>query len=274
MATPETPRPVTLVTGASGGIGEALAIAFAAAGEDLVLVARNEEALASVAQRITASTGRLALALPIDLEARDAALALKAAVEAEGLVVRHLVNNAGYGLAGDVRDLPRLGQLGIVDLNCRALLDLTLVFLPDILAARGGILNVASVAAFTSGPGLAVYYASKAFVLSFTRALRFELRGLQVRVSALCPGPTPTRFGARAGFRDTRALALARPLGAEAVARIGVSGYLAGREIIVPGLTNKLLVAVATLLPEALVLPILSRIQRGRRSRDLAAPLP
>jgi uncharacterized protein len=268
------PRPVALVTGASGGIGEAIARRLAAEGEDLVLVARSATALAVIAEDIAASTGRFVLPLPLDLEKPEAPEQLAAAIAGRGLLVRHLVNNAGYGLAGDMAELPRQGQLGIVDLNCRALLDLTLRFLPDIVAAEGGVLNVASVAAFTAGPGFAVYYASKAFVLSLTRALKVEMKGTSVRVCALCPGPTPTRFGERAGFRKTRLVALTRPLDSAGVAAAGVAGYRAGRTIVIPGFVNKLLVLAVGLLPQAVVLPILARAQRGRRVSPAGSPVP
>jgi short-subunit dehydrogenase len=257
---------IALVTGASGGIGEAIAHVLAREGEELVLVARSAERLAAVASAIASATGRRPTVIPLDLEQRGAVDAIRAKLAQEGLVVRHLVNNAGYGLAGDVAELPRDGQCGIVDLNVRALLDLTVAFLPEILRERGGVLNVASVAAYTPGPGLAVYYASKAFVLSFTRALAVETAGRGVRVSALCPGPTPTSFGTRAGFQGTRAAALIRPLSAERVAREGVAGYRRGRTVVIPGILNRLLVLALGIVPSAVVLPIVARIQRKRRA--------
>lgn len=264
--------PVALVTGASGGIGEAIARILADQGEDLVLVARSAERLEAVADDIRGKTGRFVLAIPLDLEDRGAADALSSILAARGFTVRHLVNNAGYGLAGDVAELPREGQTGIVDLNCRALLDLTCTFLPDILANRGGLLNVASIAAFTPGPGLAVYYASKAFVVSFTRGLAFELKGRGVLVCALCPGPTPTKFGERAGFSPTRAMALTGPLDAMTVARIGLEGYRRGRSVVVPGFANRVIVGLLAMLPVRPVLAILSRIQRARKAVPSGLP--
>jgi short-subunit dehydrogenase len=278
--------PAVLVTGASSGIGEELAYAFAADGSQLILTGRSVDDLTRVAQTIVAAGGVAPLCIPLDLAERDAAdrLAhrireagfvirerdaadrLAHRIREAGFVIRDLVNNAGFGLAGPVAELPRAGQLGIVDVNCRALLDLTLVFMPDLVATRGGVLNVASVAAFTAGPGLAVYYASKAFVLSFSRALRFELRPSGVRVTALCPGPTATKFGSRAGFGGSAASAFAARLDARAVALAGLSGYRAGRAVVVPGMLNKALVGAVSILPPALVLPILARIQRQRRS--------
>jgi short-subunit dehydrogenase len=265
-------KPVALVTGASGGIGEAIARQLAARGEDVVLVARSADRLASIASSISAASGRAVAHHALDLADRDAAERLGARLRQDGIHVRHLVNNAGYGLAGDVADLPREGQLGIIDLNCRALTDLTLTFLPDVLSSKGGILNVASVAAFTPGPGLAVYYASKSFVVSFTRALAYELAGRGALVCALCPGPTPTGFGKRAGFRLTGAMALTGRLSAADVAQIGLAGYFAGRTIVVPGARNRVLTGLLGIVPTALVLPVLDRAQRGRRDKPPGLP--
>jgi short-subunit dehydrogenase len=257
-------RPVALVTGASSGIGEALARLLAAEGEDLVLVARSQDRLEALAAEI-AATGRQAYACPADLGTPGAGRAVKAELDRLGLAVRHLVNNAGYGLAGDMVDLSPEGQAGIVDLNCRALTELTALFLPDILALRGGVLNVASVAGFTAGPGFAVYYASKAYVLSLTRALAYETRAAGIRVSALCPGPTSTRFNERAKFRGSRSAGLLRSLDVMTVARAGLDGYRAGRLIVVPGLLMRILTTLIACLPQAIVLPLLARVQRARR---------
>jgi short-subunit dehydrogenase len=258
-------RPIALVTGASSGIGEALARRLAGEGEDLVVVARSAERLALVARSIEDATGRQVFVLALDLERRDAAAAIRAFLDENGLAVRHLVNNAGYGLAGDMAKLPRDGQLGIVDVNCRALLDLTLACLPDIQSLGGGVLNVASVAGFSAGPGMAVYYASKAFVVSLTRALAVELRGRGVRICALCPGPTATGFGERAGYGGVRPPSLVRSPDADSVARIGLEGYRRGRVVVVPGAVNKLVVGLLRMLPQRLVLPLLAQAQRQRR---------
>lgn len=190
---------VTVITGASGGIGEELAIVAAKAGRNLVLVARSTEGLARVADRIASQDLARPEIVAVDLGEADAADRLSETLAKKSLTVSELVNNAGYGLVGPVAALDRKQQLGIVDLNIRALTDLTLRFLPEILQARGGILNVASTAAFQPGPNMAIYYASKSFVLSFTEALAYELRG-RVRVSALCPGPVPT------GFQDRKSV--------------------------------------------------------------------
>lgn len=258
-------RPVALVTGASGGIGEELARGLAEQGEDLLLIARTESELMRVRDEIVAATGRFVAVLPLDLERPDAAQVVATTLRAQDLSVRHLVNNAGFGLAGDMGDLPAAAQLGMLDLNCRALLALTLAFLPEIRENDGGVLNVASVAGFTPGPGLAVYYASKAFVVSLTRALAFEEKENGIRVCALCPGPVPTKFGTRAGFHRSGSIELTRPLSAKEVAHIGLAGYFGRRTIVVPGFIPKLMMAVLAVMPVRFVLPVLARAQRQRR---------
>lgn len=260
-------RPVALVTGASSGIGEALARALAEQGEDLLLIARTHGQLLRVQSEIAAATGRFVAVAALDLERADAAEAVRTVLREQDLSVRHLVNNAGFGLAGDMADLPVSGQVGMVDLNCRALLALTLAFLPEIRENEGGVLNVASVAGFTPGPGLAVYYASKAFVLSLTRALAFEERVSGIRVCALCPGPVPTGFGARAGFGKSGVIAVTRPLSAKDVAHIGLAGYFGRRTVVVPGMIPRLMVAILSVLPTRMVLPVLARAQRQRRQK-------
>ena len=147
------------------------------------------------------------------------------------------------------------------------MLALTLAFLPEIRENEGGVLNVASVAGFTPGPGLAVYYASKAFVVSLTRALAFEERESGIRVCALCPGPVPTGFGTRAGFGKSGVIAVTRPLSARDVAHIGLAGYFGRRTVVVPGMIPRLMVAILSVLPTRMVLPVLARAQRQRRQK-------
>ena len=175
-----------------------------------------------------------------------------------------LVNNAGYGLMGTVAELDRDEQLGIVDLNIRALVELTLLLLPDLKAARGRVLNVASIAAFFPGPGMAVYYASKAFVLSFSEALGQELKPDGVTVTALCPGLTATGFQERARMGEGLSK-LSPTMSSMAVAEAGVAGFLAGRRRIVPGAMNRVSTFMSVLIPRALVLPVIARVQAARR---------
>ena len=193
-------RPITLITGASGGIGAALAHEFAANGHELVLIARREQALNMQADAIAAKGHARPTVLRMDVARVDAARDIAEALSQRGLEPEIVVNNAGFGLLGTADKLSRSEQLAMIDLNVRALTDLSLAFIESIKRRRGGILNVASVAAFLPGPGMAVYYATKAFVLSFSEALGHELKERGVRVTVLCPGPVATEFQARAGM--------------------------------------------------------------------------
>ncbi len=254
-------RPLALVTGASGGIGADLARVLARHGHDLALVARGVAGLEALADEVAASGRPRPLVIVADLAAPDGPARVVDALA--GATVAILVNNAGAGLLGDVAALDPAAQLGLVDLNVRSLLDLTLRCLPTLRAARGRILNVASVASFMPGPGMAVYYASKAFVGAFSRALGEELRGTGVTVSVLHPGVTRTGFHARAGLS---AGALDAMAGADAatVAAAGYAGLMAGRRTIVPGLANKAATLLLPLVPDAILLPLVHRHQRGR----------
>jgi short-subunit dehydrogenase len=257
-------RPITLITGASSGIGTALAHEFAAYGHELVLIARREQTLGTLADAI-AATGRARPAvLRADLARLDAAQTIVAALDERGLEPDVVVNNAGFGLVGAADQLDRAEQLAMVDLNVRALTDLSLVFLDSLKRRRGGILNVASIAAFMPGPGMAVYYASKAYVLSFSEALHRELKPKGVRVTVLCPGPVPTEFQARAGMSDD---AFPRLLtrSAEQVARDGYRGLMQGRRVVVPGPANRAVTTMIRFAPRSLVLELIARQQRGGR---------
>ncbi len=256
-------RPVALVTGASGGIGADLARVFARHGHDLALVARSADRLDALAIEIAATGRPRPLVIVADLAAPDGARRVAAALASADATVATLVNNAGYGLLGAVAALDPAAQLGIVDLNVRSLLDLTLRCLPALRAARGRILNVASVASFMPGPGMAVYYASKHFVSAFSRALTEELKGSGVTVSVLHPGVTRTGFHARAGLAGT-ALDATRGASAPSVAEAGYAGLMAGRRTIVPGLGNKAAALILPLIPDAVLLPLVHRHQRGR----------
>jgi hypothetical protein len=190
-----------LITGASAGIGAALAHKFAANGHEVVLVARREQILTGLADAIAAAGAPRPTVLRADVSRIDAARRIGEALAAAGLEPEIVVNNAGFGLVGAAASLDRGEQLAMIDLNVRALTDLSLAWCDVLERRKGGILNVASVAAFLPGPGMAVYYATKAYVLSFTEALHQELAPKGVRVTALCPGPVPTEFQARAGVK-------------------------------------------------------------------------
>jgi uncharacterized protein len=250
-------RPVTLITGASSGIGAELARVFAAHGHELVLVARREDRLNALATEVAAAGGPQPTVLSVDLGRRDAVSGLAAELASRGLEPAIVVNNAGFGLVGPAAALNGDEQLAMVDVNIRALTELSLRFVESLARHRGGILNVASVAAFMPGPGLAVYYASKAYVLSFSEALHQEFSDRGVRVTTLCPGPVPTEFQARAGLRRERAQSALFTLSAERVARIGYDGFMRGRRVVVAGFGNQIAVFASRLMPHALLLPLL-----------------
>jgi len=249
-------RPVTLVTGASAGIGAALARVFAAHGHEVVLMARRGDRLAALAEEIVVAGHPRPIVLSVDLERADAVAALAAELEGRGVEPAIIVNNAGFGLMGRAAALDRREQLAMIDLNARALTELSLAFLDSLARHRGGILNVASVVAFAPGPWMAVYYATKAYVLSFSQALHAELADRGIRVTTLCPGPVPTEFQARAGFHVDRAQNLLL-LPAERVAEIGYRAFMHGKRVVIAGAGNRILVFLLRLLPNALLLPLL-----------------
>ena len=260
-------KPVALITGASAGIGAELARVFSAHGHELVLVARRRERLDALADEIAAAGRPRPTVLAVDLAKPDAAAQLGATLEVHGLEPAIVVNNAGFGLSGAAASLDRGEQLAMIDLNIRALTELSLAFVDSLARHRGGILNVASVAAFVPGPAMAVYYASKAYVLSFSEALHRELKPRGIRVTALCPGPVPTEFQARSGMRVDRSQQLLT-LPADRVAQIGYDGLMRGKRVVVAGLANKIAVALLRLTPHALVLPVVERHMRDPRGNS------
>jgi short-subunit dehydrogenase len=259
-------RPVAVITGASDGIGAELARIFAAKGHELALVARRGDRLEALADEIAGNGAARPLPIQLDLTEQGAADVLSERLAEAGLAPNFLVNNAGFGLLGRAIELDAAEQLAIVDLNMRALTALTLRFLPAIVAVKGGVLNVASVAAFMPGPGFAVYYATKAYVRSFSEALSQELKPLGVKVACLCPGPVQTGFQARAGMDLSGFMTAIKPamLPAAEVARQGYEGLMAGKRVIVPGLVNRLFVWGSAVTPRALLLPLLASAQQRR----------
>lgn len=260
-------RDVVLITGASQGIGAELARVFAREGHDLALTARSGDRLEALADEIAASGRRRPVVVEADLGARGAADGLIGRLGAQGARVSTLVNNAGFGLIGPAAALDRAEQIAMIDLNVRALTDLTLACLPALRAARGRILNVASLAAFAPGPGMAVYYATKAFVLSFSEAMSEELKADGVIVTALCPGPTPTHFFKRAGAKGDPFGLIPKTTPAQ-VAEQGYRGLMAGRRVVAPGLMNRVAAMTSGLAPRAFVLPALARMQMKRGRGD------
>jgi short-subunit dehydrogenase len=255
---------VTLITGASAGIGTELARVFAANGHRLALTARRADRLGAIAHGITAAGGKAPVVIPCDLQDRDAADKIEAALRAAEVEVEYLVNNAGFGLFGKAIELDRAEQLGIIDVNIRALADLTLRFAPSVIQHRGGILNVGSIAGFLPGPGMAMYYASKAFVISFTEALRQELKPHGVRVTVLCPGPVQTEFQVRAGFQPGFDSAILDVSAAD-VARQGYRGLMANKRAVLPGLGIKAVPLMLRLFPRSFILAAVGGFQLRKR---------
>jgi uncharacterized protein len=255
--------PVTVITGASAGIGAELARVFADKGHSLALVARRRPRLDRLAAEIAAAGHPKPLVLPIDLALPNAAAWIGNALAARGLEPEYIVNNAGFGLVGRAAELDRAEQLAMIDLNMRALTELSLAFVESLERRRGGVLNVASVAGFFPGPRSAVYYASKAYVLSLSEALHAELKPLGIRVTCLCPGPVATEFQVRAGISG-RDVSWPLAVSAARVAAAGYRGLVAGRRVVVPGWSNKL---VASLVPRLVPRAILLRQLDSRQSK-------
>src|SRR5215510_6158039 len=250
-----------LITGASSGIGRELARQFAGDGADLVLVARSEDRLRELAGELAADYGVTAQVLHADLARPGSPDLIMQTLAQRHIDVDVLVNNAGFGARGPVAGIGVGRQLDMVEANVAALTRLTALLLPAMLQRRrGGILNVASTAAFQPGPNSAVYYATKAYVLSFTEALAEEVRGSGVRVSCLAPGPTDTGFAARAGMQGTR-LFRRGAMNAGRVARAGHDGLRRGKTLVVPGVRNRALAFSVRLSPRALVAKVAAYLQ-------------
>jgi short-subunit dehydrogenase len=255
---------VTLITGASAGIGADFARIFARNGHRVALTARRADRLCALADEITAAGGRAPLLIPCDLQAHDAGDRIAAALADAGAEVEYLVNNAGFGLFGNAAELDRAEQLGMIDVNIRALADLSLRFSDQLIRNRGGLLNVGSIAGFLPGPGMAMYYASKAFVLSFTEALRVELGQHGVRVTVVCPGPVPTEFQTRAGVRPGFDSAILNVSPAD-VARQAYDGLMANKRAVLPGLGIKIVPFLLRLFPRGFIVSAAGRFQRRER---------
>lgn len=254
-------RTTVLVTGASGGIGADLCQLFARDGYDIVLVARNEGNLHRVASELTSRHGITTTVLVYDLAQATAPQDIYDDVQRRGITVDVLINNAGFGghsafVKGDPAEFLRMLQVNVV-----ALTHLTRLFLPGMVARRSGrIMNVASTAAFLPGPFMAVYYASKAYVLSLSEALSEEVRGTGVTVTALCPGATTTNFQARAGLGGARLFSRGLVMPSQHVARIGYRGLMAGKPVVVTGFMNRLAALGPRIAPRWLLLKVVRRL--------------
>jgi short-subunit dehydrogenase len=241
-----------------------MARVFAVNGHRLAIAGRREDRLTVLADEITASGKTPPIVIVCDLERPEAGDKIVAALAAAGVEVEYLVNNAGFGLFGRAAELDRAQQLSIVAVNIRALTDLSLRFADSVIRHRGGILNVGSVAGFLPGPGMAVYYASKAYVISFTEALRQELAPHGVRVTVVCPGPVPTEFQNRAGFEPGFDSAILN-VSPASVARQAYRGLMGGRRMVLPGLGVKVVPFLLRFFPRGFILEAVGRFQLRKR---------
>jgi short-subunit dehydrogenase len=264
----ESVRESVLITGASGGIGEEFARLFASKGYDLVLASRNEAKLRVLAASLAAAHSIRAEILAVDLSVPASAQALESFLAAQGIETHILVNNAGFGTFGAFADNDLAAELAQIQLNVTTLTHLTKLILPGMLRrGRGKILNVASTAAFQPGPFMAVYYATKAYVLSFSEALSNELQGSGVTVTCLCPGGTRTGFMARAKMGNPEIVSRSSVMmEAAVVARRGFDGLMKGKRLVIPGFLNKLLAHSTRLGSRGLNAKVVRRILEAVRS--------
>ena len=251
------PPSTALITGASGGIGYELAKLFAKAQHDLVLVARNAPRLAEVSNELQRQFGITVRTFALDLTEPAAPQSLFEQLQSGGIDIGILVNNAGYGRFGEFAEVPLEESLGQIQLNITGLTVLTKLFLgPMLERGSGKIMNVASTAGFQPGPLMAVYYATKAYVISFSEALANELDGNGVTVTCLCPGATETGFAGRAGNDESRLFKKLRPMDAKTVARAGYRGLLKGKTLVIPGFRNWLVAESIRVSPRKVVTAI------------------
>lgn len=250
--------PTALITGASSGIGLELARIFARQGYRVVLVARNQKRLEEIAQELRPAEAQ---AIAIDLSLPGAPEEIHGKIPK----IDVLVNNAGFGVFGKFAENSIAEELNMMQLNMTALVILTKLYLPAMIAAGSGkIMNVASTAAFQPGPLMAIYYATKAFVLSFSEAIANELEGTGVTVTALCPGPTATDFQERAQLQNSRLVKGKKIMDARTVAEAGYQALMAGKTLVIPGLANKLLAQSVRFSPRSMVTKIVRRMQEER----------
>jgi uncharacterized protein len=259
-----TAQETVLVTGASSGIGLELARLFAADSSNLVLIARSKDKLEQLADELRRRYSIEVVVLARDLTDPAAPRAIFDQLAAQGVAVDVVVNNAGFGSIGAVSDLALERQLSMIQVNVAALTGLTRLFLPGMIQRRrGGVLNVGSTAGFQPGPNMAVYYATKAYVLSFTEALAEELVATGVRATCLAPGPTATAFGADSGMGESLLFRFGA-MPAAAVARAGHRGFRRGQVIVIPGLGNRLLAFSGRFAPRIVVRKIVKWLQSTR----------
>jgi len=257
--------PTALVTGASSGIGLELTKLLARDRHDLALVGRDRGRLDELAKELSGGFGVAATVLIHDLSNPAAPAAIARELSDQFVTIDVLINCAGFGTAGQFAETPISTSLGLIQVNVAVPTHLTSLFLPGMLERRRGrILNVASTAAFQPGPFMAVYFASKAYLLSFSEALSSELRGTGVTVTTLCPGTTRTEFHDRAGLKPVFPFKGPMVSSAESVARAGYAGLMCGKRLVIPGLANRFFVHAQRLAPRRLTTAITRKLQESR----------
>jgi hypothetical protein len=255
-----------LITGASTGIGREFAFTCARDGYDVVLVARSQPKLESLAAEIRQQSGRSARILPKDLSDPAAPRELFDELTRSGIDVEVVVNNAGFGLVGRFWELDEAEQMEMIRLNTAALTHLCRLFLPGFIQRRrGGILNVASTAAFQPGPLMSVYYATKSYVVSFSEAIHNEARDYGVTVTCLCPGPTRTEFDKRAGATATKLFASGRAMDAARVAQIGWNGFKSRKPLVIAGRLNATMAFLTRFAPIQFTAAMARRFQESQQ---------
>ncbi|MDJ0615773.1 MAG: SDR family oxidoreductase [Calothrix sp. MO_192.B10] len=261
----EKRTPTALITGASGGIGYELGRIFAKDKYNLVLVARNEAKLTQIANDFRTKFGITVTIIIKDLSLATAPEEIFNQLQQENIIVDVLVNNAGFGMYGLFQDTDLSTELQMLQVNVVCLTHLTKLLLKDMVKQGSGkILNVASTAAFQPGPLMAVYYATKAYVLSFSEAIANELEGTGVSVTALCPGPTKSGFQQRAAMEDSKMVKDRKIMDAKTVAQIGYRGLMSGKTVVIPGIKNQLLAQSIRFTPRKLV----TKIVRGMQEKN------
>jgi len=252
-----------LITGASGGIGKELADCFAQGGHNVVLVARSEDRLLDLAKEYPKKYGIQATVIAKDVASPGVPDEIFEELKKKGIVIDYLVNNAGFGLYGTFLETQLEEETNMIDINIKAVTAMTKLFLPDMVKrGQGGIMNVSSLVGFFPGPMMSVYYATKAYVLSFTEALENDVRGTGVIVTTLCPGLTSTGFVDRSGMGDSKLFQSGGLMEARQVAEEGYRSFLRGKTLIIPGARNRFMAFMPRLMPRKMVTHLIGSIQR------------
>ena len=258
-------RPLALVTGASAGLGVEFAKLLAKDGYDLVLVARRLDRLEELAKSLQSQHGITTYCVSVDLSLPDAAVTVDKYLKDHQLQVEVLINNAGFGALGQFVDIDLQEQLRMIQVNVSTLVHLTGLLLPGMIArGKGRVMNVASTAAFQPGPLMAMYYATKAFVLSFSEAVHHEIRKTGVTVTCVCPGPTPTEFQQAAKMEESKMFNSRMMVDPVTVAKVGYEAMLKGKRLIIPGKLTNVLAFATRLTPRGMVLRVAERMQKGK----------